>query len=73
MYGGAGNDTYIVDDDYDAAVEASIARVSTANNGTQGNAPSYSPLISADGRYVAFGSDASNLLPADTNNGSISS
>ena len=28
---------------------------------------SYSTSISADGRYVAFSSDASNLVPGDTN------
>ena len=27
-----------------------------------------SPALSADGRFVAFGSDASNLVPGDTNN-----
>lgn len=33
-------------------------RVSTASDGTQGNNGSYFPAISADGRYVAFDSDA---------------
>jgi Tol biopolymer transport system component len=42
--------------------------VSISDNGTQGNRFSYSPSISADGRYIAFASDASNLVPADTNN-----
>ncbi len=32
-----------------------------------GNAGSLLPSISADGRYVAFYSDASNLVPGDTN------
>jgi Tol biopolymer transport system component len=32
-----------------------------------GNGASYSPAISADGRYVAFESQASNLVPTDTN------
>ncbi|HBY77298.1 MAG TPA: calcium-binding protein, partial [Cyanobacteria bacterium UBA11148] len=36
--------------------------VSLATDGTQGNYGSYSPSISADGRYVAFTSDASNLV-----------
>ena len=44
-----------------------IMRVSTDKNGGQGNAISYAPSISADGRYVAFDSDASNLVPGDTN------
>jgi Tol biopolymer transport system component len=34
---------------------------------TQGNGASYSPSISADGRYVAFDSDASNLVANDSN------
>ena len=44
-----------------------IERVSVAANGTQGNGHSTSPSISADGRYVAFYSNASNLVPGDTN------
>lgn len=42
-------------------------RVSVASDGTQGNNWSYSPTISADGRYIAFDSLASNLVPGDTN------
>ncbi len=43
-------------------------RVSVHSNGTQGNGTSYSrPAISADGRFVAFTSQASNLAPGDTN------
>jgi Tol biopolymer transport system component len=42
-------------------------RVSTNSNGQQGNAGSAEPAISADGRYVAFTSNASNLVPGDTN------
>ncbi|MFD3401452.1 TolB family protein [Kribbella sp. NPDC058693] len=36
--------------------------------GIQGNQESSQGSISADGRFVAFNSDASNLLPGDTNN-----
>ena len=43
------------------------SRVSVASDGTQGNWNSYDPSISADGRYVAFASEASNLVPDDTN------
>lgn len=42
-------------------------RVSVASAGTQGNEYSYSPSISGDGRYVAFGSSATNLVEEDTN------
>lgn len=42
-------------------------RVSVASDGTQGNGASSNPSLSADGRYVAFQSSASNLLPDDTN------
>ncbi|MCI0730039.1 MAG: hypothetical protein L0332_25425, partial [Chloroflexi bacterium] len=43
------------------------SRVSVASDGTQGNEDSYSPSISADGRYVAFSSTATNLVSGDTN------
>jgi Tol biopolymer transport system component len=42
-------------------------RVSVAFDGTQGNGLSWMPSISGDGRFVAFASDASNLVPGDTN------
>jgi Tol biopolymer transport system component len=42
-------------------------RVSVDSAGNQGNLPSYSTAISADGRFVAFASDADNLVPGDTN------
>ena len=38
------------------------------SSGLQGNNGSYTPPISADGRYVAFYSNASNLVSGDTNN-----
>lgn len=42
-------------------------RVSNASDGTQGNDLSAAPHLSADGRFVAFVSAASNLVPGDTN------
>ncbi|TAH36875.1 MAG: calcium-binding protein [Planctomycetota bacterium] len=42
-------------------------RVSMDSNGVQGSGFSYSTSISADGRFVAFTSSASNLVPGDTN------
>lgn len=43
-------------------------RVSVASDGTQGNNGSYRSDISEDGQFVAFDSDASNLVLGDTNN-----
>jgi len=42
-------------------------RISVASDGNQADDVSFEPSISADGRYVAFTSGASNLVPADTN------
>lgn len=42
-------------------------RVSVDSNGRQGNRESYYPSISANGRWVAFFSSASNLVVGDTN------
>jgi Tol biopolymer transport system component len=43
-------------------------RVSVSSSGEEGDDQSGSSCISADGRYVAFSSDATNLVPGDTNN-----
>ena len=42
-------------------------RVSVGPGGAQGNGFSVDPAISADGRFVAFESRATNLVPGDTN------
>lgn len=42
-------------------------RVSVSSDGAQGTLASYAPTISADGRFVAFESGATNLVPNDTN------
>jgi Tol biopolymer transport system component len=42
-------------------------RVSVGAGGAQGNAGSIGAGISADGRYVTFDSNATNLVPGDTN------
>jgi Tol biopolymer transport system component len=47
--------------------KGTTTRVSVSNNGTEGNGASYWPFISADGRYVTFTSDATNLVEIDTN------
>jgi hypothetical protein len=45
-----------------------ITRASVDSSGAQANGGSYRDQISADGRYVAFVSNATNLIPDDTNN-----
>lgn len=42
-------------------------RLSVSSNGAGGNQPSALPDISGDGAVVAFVSDATNLVPGDTN------
>lgn len=46
----------------------SVSLISKSSTGAIGNAMSFEPSISADGRYVMFASDASNLVAGDTNN-----
>ncbi len=48
----------------------STDRVTVSATGEQGNGDSFGPQISADGRFVAFTADASNLVPGDTNSAS---
>ncbi|PZS25513.1 MAG: hypothetical protein DLM59_20035, partial [Pseudonocardiales bacterium] len=50
-----------------ASASAVTTRISVSSAGGQANGNSVSTSISPDGRYVAFGSDASNLVPGDTN------
>jgi Tol biopolymer transport system component len=45
-----------------------IERASVAADGTEADASSGSPAVSADGRYVAFDSTASNLVGLNANN-----
>src|SRR5262245_55000678 len=45
----------------------STTRVSIATSGTQGDDESFRSSISADGRYVAFDSWATTLVPGDVN------
>lgn len=44
-----------------------LVRVSVASDGEQANGGSISFDISGNGRYVVFSSDATNLVPGDTN------
>ncbi len=56
----------MLDRSFDASTQT-IERVSILNSGAEGNLSSSQPSISADGRYVAFSSDATNLVVNDTN------
>ncbi len=55
-------DIFVRDDDNGTTVRASVATA-----GTQGNDDSTEPSLSADGRWVAFQSLASNLVTTDLN------
>lgn len=44
-----------------------IIRVSTTGTGTEADSGSYAPALSANGRFVAFYSDATNLVNGDGN------
>jgi Tol biopolymer transport system component len=46
---------------------STVRRVSVGPAGAQANGSSHLPAISGDGRYVAFLSDAANLVPGDGN------
>lgn len=48
-------------------VTGTVTRVSVNSAGEQADAPAFHPALSADGRFVAFHSNASNLISADTN------
>jgi Tol biopolymer transport system component len=73
------SDAYnLVEGDTNSAVDIFVhdrqtgetTRVSLASDGTQANQDSTACAISADGRYVAFASYASNLVSGDTNGAS---
>ncbi len=56
------NDVFVRDRD-----AGTVELISVGTNGGVGNGQSYGTAISDDGRYVAFVSIASNLVPNDTN------
>jgi Tol biopolymer transport system component len=57
-----GSDVFVRD-----TFAGTTTQLSVASDGTEGNGDSEDPSISADGRYVAYQSYASNLVPGDTN------
>jgi Tol biopolymer transport system component len=56
------NDVFVRD-----LVHGTTTLVSVNTNGFSGNLPSSSSVMTPDGRYVAFSSLATNLVPGDTN------
>lgn len=60
-------DTYVRDVYVYDRVTGQTSRVSVSSNGVPGNRGSDAGSISADGRFVAFLSEASNLVTGDTN------
>ncbi len=63
----AGDSNALVDIFLADRARASVERVNLDNAGAQANGPSAGTGVSADGRWVAFGSSATNLVAADTN------
>lgn len=47
--------------------QGTISRISVNSAGGEANGASFAPSISVDGRRVAFHSEATNLVPGDTN------
>lgn len=50
-----------------SAAAGGVSRISVDSTGRQATDDSYAPAISADGRFVAFDSEASDLVPGDDN------
>ncbi|MGE3073286.1 MAG: LuxR C-terminal-related transcriptional regulator [Dehalococcoidia bacterium] len=59
------SDIFVID-----RVDGSVIRVSVAPGGGEANGPSHRPTISGDGKWVAFDSEASNLV-GDDHNGEV--
>jgi Tol biopolymer transport system component len=57
-----GDDVFVGD-----GLTGKTRRVSLGSGGVQGNGNSITPAISADGRFIVFGSSGTNLVPGDTN------
>lgn len=53
------------------ASSGAVELISKSSGGVQGSGYSVYPSVSADGRYVAFTSDANNLVPGDTSSDDV--
>ncbi len=53
-----------------ASAQSAVELISVSANQTSGNSNSFNAALSADGRFVAFASNSSNLVANDTNNAS---
>ena len=51
-------------------LNGTTTRISVGSTGQEGDRPSLNPSVSADGRFIAFESNSTNLVPGDTNNSS---
>lgn len=58
----AGKDVFVHD-----RSTGETSRLSVSSSGAQGDDKSYRPYISGDGRFVIFGSEATNLVAGDVN------
>jgi len=76
LIAGGANDDYEIyvhdrdadgDDVFDEPGAIETVRVSVDADGNRGNSHSFEPSISGDGRYVAFSSNATNLVGGDAN------
>ena len=52
---------------FDEPGQVTVELISASSDGIPGNGPSSMPVISGDGRFIAFQSDAANLVSGDTN------
>jgi Tol biopolymer transport system component len=52
---------------FDEPGHVTVELISVSGDGTPGNGPSSMPVISGDGRFIAFQSDATNLANGDGN------
>ncbi len=59
-------DIFIFDSQTSYTTANSIRRLSVSQQGGQANAASNNPAVSGNGRYVAFASDANNLITASS-------